>query len=118
VVDEESGEILPALTCPGGEMTTTRYRSGSGEGWTYRIPATACAACPLQEQCLKTAQPPQRHRQWFIRDYRAPLLAALAYTETDDFKADMTLRPQVERVIAGLDLHNGARRARFRGLFK
>lgn len=118
VVDEESGEILPALTCPGGETTTTRYRSGSGEGWTYRIPSTACAVCPLQEQCLKTAQPPQRHRQWFISDYRAPLLAALAYRETDDFKADMKLRPQVERVIAGLVLHNGARRARFRGLEK
>ena len=36
----------------------------------------------------------------------------------EEFKVDMKLRPQIERIIAGLVLHNGARRARSRGIAK
>lgn len=117
-IDPTTGELVPTLHCPAGQATTTRYRSGSGLGWTYRIPAATCAACPLLLACRGTAVAPARYRQWFISDYRAPLLAAIAYTQTDAFRAAMRLRPQVERIIAGLVLHNGARRARFRGLAK
>jgi hypothetical protein len=117
-VDEETGEILPALVCPHGESTTTRYRSGAGQGYTYRMPAAVCADCPLAPACRGDAVQPHRHRQFFISDHRAPLLDALAYAETAAFKLDMKLRPQIERVIAGLVLHCGARYARFRGLVK
>ena len=51
----------------------------------------------------------------FISDYREDWLALKTYSQTDAFKEDMKLRPQVERIIAGLVLHNDARRARFRG---
>ena len=118
VVDEETGELHPALVCPGGATTTTRYRAGTDTGWSYRIPADACTRCPLLERCRGSAVLPARYRQWYISDHREPLLAALAYSQTDAFKADMKLRPQVERVIAGLVLHNGARHARFRGQAK
>ncbi len=111
----EMADTAPALVCPAGVSTTTRYRAGSNSGWTYRVAAEACARCPLLLPCRGTSAPPTRHRQWYISDYRAPLLAALDYAQTDDFKADMKLRPHVERIIAGLVLHNGARRARFRG---
>ncbi len=40
------------------------------------------------------------------------------YSKTDEFKEDMKLRPDIERTISVLVLHNGARRARFRGLEK
>lgn len=118
VVDAQTGDASPALVCPGGKLTTTRYRAGTDTGWTYRVAADKCTGCSLLKRCRGSGAPPTRHRQWYISDYRAPLLAALDYSRTDDFKADMKLRPQVERVIAGLVLHNGARRARFRGLPK
>jgi hypothetical protein len=54
-------------------------------------------------------------RQVFISDYRPLLDAARAYNQTDDFKADMKLRPIIEQIIAGLTRYNGARRARRRG---
>ena len=48
-----------------------------------------------------------------------PLLeAARAYNQTEEFKADMKLRPHVERIIAGITRHNGGRRARRRGQHK
>ena len=40
------------------------------------------------------------------------------YSKTDEFKEDMKLRPDIERTISILVRHNGARRARFRGLIK
>ena len=42
--------------------------------------------------------------------------AARAYNQTEDFKAEMKLRPEVERIIAGLVRYNGARDADRRGL--
>jgi hypothetical protein len=117
-IDEASGEIKPALVCPGGQMTLTRYRAGSGTGWTYRTPAATCLDCPLLAPCRGTAVQPRHPRQWFISDYQSPVLAALAYSQTEAFKADMKLRPHIERIIAILVLHNGARYARFRTLAK
>jgi len=117
-VDEETGELLPTLVCPVGVMTTTRYRSGSGNGWNYRVSAAACYQCPLNWECRQDKVQPHLFRQFYVTDYREPLLKALAYAQTEEFKLDMKLRPQVERVIAGLVLHNGARRAIFRGLEK
>lgn len=61
---------------------------------------------------------PTTPRDVFISDYRANYDRLVAYSKTDDFKLDMKLRPQVERIIAGLVLHNGARHARFRGQMK
>ena len=117
-IDSETGEIQTALVCPNGQTTTTRYRSGSGHGWNYRMPAANCLDCPLLATCRDTTVQPRTHRQWFISDYREPVLAALGYTLTAAFKADMKLRPHIERIIAALVLHNGARHADFRALPK
>ena len=117
-IDPETGEIKPALVCPDGQTTTIRYRAGSGSGWTYRIPAATCVDCPLLAACRGDAVAPPHPRQWFVSDYQSPVLAALAYAQTEAFKLDMKLRPQIERIIAGLVLHNGARYAHFRGLEK
>jgi IS5 family transposase len=106
------------LTCPHGRISFRRYRSGEGDGWKFRFLPAQCLACPLRQQCRGSDKTPTTHRDVFINDYRADFDRLVAYSQTDDFKLDMKLRPQVERVIAGLVLHNGARYARFRGLAK
>lgn len=103
------------LTCPNGQTSSTAYRSGSGDGRNFRFSAHQCAGCPLWEQCRDPEANPGGMRQVFISDYRPLLDVARAYNQTDDFKADMKLRPIIEQIIAGLTRYNGARRARGRG---
>ena len=106
------------LTCPNDRTINRRYRSGAGAGWKFRFLPAQCLGCPLLQQCRGTDKTPTTHRDVFISDYRPDFDRLVAYSKTDDFKVDMKLRPQVERVIAGMVLHNGARYARFRGLAK
>jgi len=54
----------------------------------------------------------------FISDYRVERQELVAYSKTEAFKEDMKFRPDIERTISILVQHNGARRARFRGLEK
>jgi len=110
---EEDG----ALRCPNGQSTSQAYRSGSGDGWNYRFKADQCAGCPLTAKCRGAeVKKPRSHRQVFISDYVREQRAAIAYAKTDEFKQEMKLRPQVERVIAGLVRYNGARVADSYGL--
>ncbi len=115
------------LVCPNGRSTSSRYRSGSGDGFNFRFPKSNCAGCLLLQKCRgkkKWPQPPDPYaqpttpRNVFISDYRMERQALVAYSKTDAFKEDMKLRPDIERTISILVLHNGARRARFRGLAK
>lgn len=106
------------LTCPNGRCSSRRYRSGSADGWTFRFIAPQCQGCPLLKACRGAVKSPTTHREVFISDYWPEHGQLVAYAQTDEFKQDMKLRPQVERVIAGLVIHNGARYARFRGLVK
>ena len=55
-------------------------------------------------------------RQVFISEYIYQQRAALAYTQTAQFKLDMKLRPHIERIIACLVRYNGARQATGYGL--
>jgi len=104
------------LTCPNSHTTSTAYRSGSGEGSSFRF--FGCAGCPLAEHCRDPKSEPDTMRQVFISDYRDYLNAARVYAQTDDFQIDMQRRAGVERIIACLTRYNGARRARRRGLHK
>lgn len=103
------------LTCPNGQVSDTAYRSGSGEGRNFRFFPDQCAGCADWEQCRDPDANPHGMRQVFISDHRPHVEAAKAYNQTDDFKADMKLRPLIERIIAALTRYNGARRARSRG---
>jgi hypothetical protein len=106
------------LTCPVGRISSRKYRSGSGEGYIFRLSAPACTACRLLLACRGSASPPTSHRDFFISDHRLFLERLVAYSQTESFKQEMKRRPQIERVIAGLVRYNGARQARFRGLVK
>ena len=107
--------------------TTRRYLSGSGDGFNFRFPKSKCAGCLLLQECRGNKQwphPPDPYarpttpRNVFISDYRIEQQALVVYSKTDEFKEDMKLRPDIERTISILVRHNGARRARFRGLIK
>jgi hypothetical protein len=71
-----------------------------------------CATLSRREKTLT------KHKSVFISDYRAEWERLKAYSQTEEFTQDMKQRPHIERIIAGLVLHNDARRARFRGLAK
>jgi len=103
------------LTCPNGRASDTAYRSGSGDGRNFRFFVDQCAGCPFWHQCRDPDANPHGMRQVFISDHRPLVEAAQAYNQTDAFKADMKLRPLIERIIAALTRYNGARRARSRG---
>jgi len=115
------------LTCPNGRSTARRYRSGSGDGFNFRFPKYKCVGCLLLTACRgkkNWPHPPDPYaqpttpRNVFISDYRVERQALVAYSKTDEFKGDMKLRPGIERTVSILVSHNGARRARFRGLEK
>lgn len=107
-----------SLTCPAGFTSLTAYASPHGNGLTFRFPAKTCAACPLLFPCRGAKVAPTRYRQVFISDYRRPYFEALAYSRTDEFKADMKRRPGIEPLISDLVNHHDGRRARTRGLLK
>lgn len=104
------------LTCPHGQVSTTAYRSQSGEGRVFRFTARQCAGCPLTPLCRGEQVPPDHIRQVFISDHRSTLAQARTYAQTPAYKADLKLRPPIERIIANLTRYHGARRARGRGL--
>jgi IS5 family transposase len=106
------------LTCPNGQTTAMAYRSGSGEGRTFRFSGLQCRDCPLWAQCRSQKPGSTAMRQVFVSDYRPEIEAARAYNQTPDFKADMKRRPHIERIIAALVRYNGARCARRRGLLQ
>lgn len=106
------------LTCPQGRTTNLRYPSPNCDGVVFHFSPGQCRGCPLLLACRESEEYPTKRRTVTISDYREARLAAEAYAQTSDFRADLKLRPQVERIIAGLVRYNGARRARFRGLKK
>ena len=107
-----------SLTCPHNRTSNRCYRSGSGDGWTFRFLPDQCTDCPFLKACRDSAKTPTAHRDVFISDYCADYDRLVAYSQTDDFKLDMKLRSEVERIIAGLVLHTGARYAHFCGQIK
>lgn len=106
------------LICPNGVISTTAYRSGAGDGFHYRFTATQCQGCPIWELCRKPDAKADGHRTVFISDHALLHEAELAYLDTPAAKADFSFRANVERHIAALTRHNGARRAKVRGLDK
>lgn len=107
-----------SMTCRNGQTTDHKYRHAGREGWSYHFTKRMCQGCPLLKECRGDSCEPTTRRAVYYSDYRTPYLRAVNYNQTEQFKVDMKLRPQIERIIAGLVLHNGARRARSRGIAK
>lgn len=124
----EDGETL---TCPERRQTAVAYRSGAGQGRTFRFYPRLCwqgeppihmkeadlsKRCPHWDECRNKKMGPRTMRQVFISDYRALLEEAAIYNLSDEYRKDKRLRQRIERIIAELVRYNGARRARRRGL--
>jgi hypothetical protein len=121
-----------ALTCPAGKQSTTAYTSPTGDGRNFRFFACQCwlnaepptrmkdadlsQRCPLWEKCRDLRQGPGCMRQVFISDYRAHVLDARQYNQSETFQLEMKQRPLIERIIFEVTHYNGARRCRRRGL--
>ena len=103
------------LTCPNGLTSTISYARPDLEGRWFRFYARRCRGCPLWAQCRDHKPNTKAHRVVFISDFRHEVDAALAYNQSEAYKADRKLRPTVEQVIAHLVRYNGARHARRRG---
>ena len=107
-----------ALTCPNGVTTTRAYRAGGADGFDYRFLASECQGCPLWEQSRDPKSRPDSHRTVFISDYTLLYNAEIDYLATPAAQADFAFRANIERHIAGLTQHNGARYAKVIGLPK
>jgi|JI10StandDraft_1071094.scaffolds.fasta_scaffold173174_2 IS5 family transposase len=116
LVDFSLGPV--GLTCPNGVLSTQAYRAGDGDGYYYRYTAQQCRGCPLRERCRDPKSKLDSHRTVFLSDHALLHSAELAYLSTPAAHEDFAFRANIERHIAALVLHNGARRANVCGLAK
>ena len=82
------------LTCPAGVKTSDTYRSENIQATIYRFPQDKCNACSLKEKCTKS----NNGRKVSINDGYSLILQAKDYLQTAEGKADLKLRPRIERV--------------------
>ena len=132
----EDGAVL---TCPHGKSTANFYPHGKGDGRQFRFHADLCKGCPFNPHensacldpqaelseplppsgrriCRDPDSKPDSFRQVFISDYRQIVAEANEFSQTEEFKQTIKLRPRVERVIFELTHYCGARQARSAGL--
>ena len=116
LVDFTLGPV--GLTCPNGVLSTQIFRADKEDGYIYRFHGQQCQGCPLWEQCRDPKSKPGSHRTVFQSDHALLHSAELAYLDTPAAQEDFAFRANIERHIAALVLHNGARRAKVCGLAK
>jgi transposase len=105
------------LTCPAGQTTRQRERNRHDTGWLFRFARRACAACPLQKQCLEKL-PHQRGRTVTTNDYAAEYRAARAKVETEIYQETRRQHWRIERTLGEMVRWHHARHARYRGQSK
>jgi transposase len=103
----------PTLTCPAGQTTRQRERNSNDTGWKYRFAKAQCGPCPLRGECL--ADPQAKQRSVIKNDYEAEYAAAQAKAQTLAYAEVRRRHAAIERKLAELVRHHGARRARYRG---
>jgi transposase len=113
VLDDGSAE----LTCPNGQSTQQRERNEKETGWKYIFKPSQCANCPLREQCLQNPQS-QGGRTVIKNDYEAEYRKVEEKAKTPEYQETRRTHPKIERKLGEVARHQGARRARYRGLPK
>jgi transposase len=102
------------LTCPAGQTTDRRRPSYRDTGWQYRFSQPACAACPLQQQCLPRL-PQSTGRVVTKSHYEREYQAARARAQTEAYQAVRREHPAIERKLGEMVRWHRARWARYRG---
>jgi hypothetical protein len=112
VADFQVNADRTRCVCPVGLVSTTVYRSGAGDGVSFRFLASQCAGCGDWDQCRDPTANPKGHRSVFISDYHPHLRAGDAFNRTPAGQALLRCRWQVEPTVAWLVRYQGCRRAR------
>jgi hypothetical protein len=99
------------LTCPAGQSTTWKQREDNGVRFIFA--QSACAACPLRQQCL--SDPKGQRRSVAKSDYEAEYRAARQKAKTAAYTEVRKEHPAVERKLNELVRWQRLRRARYRG---
>lgn len=103
------------LICPEGIEGKIGYRDRQKEIVTFHFPMTACQKCSGRVYCTKAKE---GRRTVGMSAAQESLFAAEKYNLTEQFKAEMKLRPAIEGKISELKRYHGLYRARYRGLSK
>ncbi len=112
VADFQVNAERTRCVCPVGLVSTTVYRSGSGDGLSFRFLAADCAGCGDWARCRDPEANPKGHRSVFISDYHRHLQAGDAFNRTPAGQVLLSCRWMVEPVVAWLVRYQGCRRAR------
>jgi len=86
--------VNQTLTCPAGAVTAETYRSESVSATVFCFPKDNCNICSLKEKCTQS----ENGRKVSINDGYHVVLAVKRYLRTDEARAELKLRPMVERV--------------------
>jgi hypothetical protein len=98
--------------CPAGLVSTTVYRSGSGDGVSFRFLGADCAGCGDWGRCRDPEANPTGCRSVFISNYHRHLPAEDAVNRTPAGQVLLGCRWIVEPTVVGLVRSQGCRRAR------
>lgn len=106
-----------AVTCPAGQTTPQRSRTGRDTGYRYQFKAGQCVECPLRRECL--ANPATSRGRVVIKNaYEAEYQQVHAQAQTPHYHETRRTHAKIERKLGEVVRHHRARRASFRGLAK
>jgi hypothetical protein len=105
-----------SCTCPNGVVSRRAYSKKGVDGVHFRFLATQCRDCPLWGDCRDVATNLRGHRTVYITPYHLYLRDAARFNATDEGKALLQSRWQVEPTVAWLTRYQGCRSARRLGL--
>ena len=108
-------EEKQTVTCPAGVTTKESSYDQRTEIRVFHFPMSVCGQCTRKRECTRSKE---GRRTVSISKVDKELREAEKYNLTDQFKADMKLRPPIEGKLSELTRYHGLRRARYRGLKK
>lgn len=102
-----------SCTCPRGVVSSHGYVQD--DGVKFRFLASQCRGCEDWVACRGEGSKPTAHRMVFISDYQAYLRVAAVFNQSEEGRALLKRRWQVEPEVAWLVRYQGVRRARCLG---
>ena len=103
-------------SCPNGVVSTRAYGKPGADGVHFRFLASQCRDCPFWNDCRSSESKPQSHRTVYLTPYHPYLRDAARVNATEEGKALLHSRWQVEPTVAWLVCYQGCRQARRAGL--
>jgi transposase len=110
--------VTDTFRCPAGQALTRRGYNKNEQGWYYRADTAVCHACPLRNQCTKTAHPSQT--RLIVRpDGHELLLQGWTQADSPEAKRDRRRRMTlIEGSFGQAAQNHHFKRARYRRLWR